>query len=228
MVQLQKYPNTFLIVIFVVSSQIVQNAVALTHFLQDVLHVEIHKYLFYMQMSSVGLDKGQASLAARGNWLCLKRNETKVHWESKFLLSLLLKVILYQSGVFILKTITNLPPIMVHRKKMYRSMRTFKNFFWTLGIFWENVCHCNTVLKSFRKTKKTWIVAVGNSAAKTVLVEGQKRRMEIQISFYWKSSVGHFTGWSIVRCHIVHKTVRQIPIGYKIKLNSEDLVLLIL
>ena len=38
-VQLQKYPNTFLLVLFV-SSQIVQNVVALTHFVQHLPHVE--------------------------------------------------------------------------------------------------------------------------------------------------------------------------------------------
>ena len=38
-VQLQKYHNTFLLVVFI-SPQIVQNVDALTHFFQHVLHVE--------------------------------------------------------------------------------------------------------------------------------------------------------------------------------------------
>ena len=51
-----------------------------------------------MHMSSVDLYKGQVSLASRLNWLCFTRNETKVHWQSNFLLSLSLQVVLYLSG----------------------------------------------------------------------------------------------------------------------------------
>ena len=44
-VQIQKYPNTFLLVFFVFP-QIVRNVVALTHFFQHVPHVEItFKYI---------------------------------------------------------------------------------------------------------------------------------------------------------------------------------------
>ena len=64
-----------------------------------------------IHMSSVGLCKKQVSLASLENWLCLKTKETKVHSQSKFLLSLSLQVVLCQSGAFILRTITNLPSI---------------------------------------------------------------------------------------------------------------------
>ena len=53
-----------------------------------------------MLMCFVDLYKGQVSLASRLSWLCFTRNETKVHWQSKFLLSLSLQVVLYLSGVF--------------------------------------------------------------------------------------------------------------------------------
>ena len=53
-----------------------------------------------MHMSSVDLYKGQVSLASRSNWLCFTRNETKAHWQSKFLLSLSLQFVLYLSGAF--------------------------------------------------------------------------------------------------------------------------------
>ena len=39
-VQRQKYPNTFFLVVFVSQQQIVQNVVALTHFFQQVPHVK--------------------------------------------------------------------------------------------------------------------------------------------------------------------------------------------
>ena len=67
MVQLQKYQNTFLLVLFV-SPQIVQKVVVLTHFLQHVPHVGntfkyINIYFIYtLHMSSVGLYKGKLVL----------------------------------------------------------------------------------------------------------------------------------------------------------------------
>ena len=42
----------------------------------------------HIHMSSVGLYKGHISLDFRENWICLKRNESKFYWQSKFLLSL--------------------------------------------------------------------------------------------------------------------------------------------
>ena len=46
-----------------------------------------------MHMSSVGLYKGHVSLGFLQNWLCLKRNESEFHWQSKFLLSLSMQVV---------------------------------------------------------------------------------------------------------------------------------------
>ena len=64
-VQLQKYPNTFLLVFFV-SPQIIQNGVALTLFFQHLPRIETRLNTnIPMHMSSVGLYKEQASLASR-------------------------------------------------------------------------------------------------------------------------------------------------------------------
>ena len=49
--------------------------------------------------------------------------ETRLKFiKSKFLLSLSLQVVLYQSGAFIWYSVTNMPSIMAHRRYMYRLL----------------------------------------------------------------------------------------------------------
>ena len=80
-------------------------------------------------MSSVGFNKGQVSLDPRENGLCFKRNETKIHRKSNILLSLSLQVLLFQSDAFILKTMTNFPSILLHRRHVYWSIDMYLNVF---------------------------------------------------------------------------------------------------
>ena len=70
---------------------------------QHVPHVE--NTFKYINTKSICLllvcIKGKLVLLLAKNWLCFTRNQTKVHWQSKFLLSLSLQVVLYQNGAFI-------------------------------------------------------------------------------------------------------------------------------
>ena len=88
--QLHKYKNTVLLVFFV-SQQIVQTFVALTHFFHNAPHIEnTYKYIntYVCLLLGLLLDK------------LVMFHKTKVHWQSKFLLSLSLQIVLYQSGAF--------------------------------------------------------------------------------------------------------------------------------
>ena len=58
--------------------------------------------------------------------MSLKRNETKVHWQLQFLLSFLLKAVLYKSDAFILQTIDTLPLIIEIKHDIYPPNTLFQ------------------------------------------------------------------------------------------------------
>ena len=70
-------------------------------------------------MSSVGLYKGQVSLATGENWLFEKKRDQSSGTvkNSTFNAS---RFKYCQNSAFILKTTTNLPSIMVHKRHVYR------------------------------------------------------------------------------------------------------------
>ena len=63
--------------------------------------------------------------------------------------------------------------------------------FWLSGTSWKKLCQCNTVSKSFQKNKEEL-----NWSLLEILYLRQCW-LKVQISFHWKSCVGHSTAWHI-------------------------------
>ena len=160
-------------------------------------HVQIHKYLCKCLLL---VYKGKlVLLLEKKNRLCITRNETKVHWQSKFLLSL--HVVLYQSSAFTWFIITNVTSIMAHRRYIYRFLWMSFECAAHLG---KSCVNATQFRRVFRKTKKSWIAVCC------------KCWLKVQISFHWKRCVGHRTAWNIFRSHIDHQTIwKNLKLTYK-------------
>ena len=115
--------------------------------------------LVAMHMSSFGLIKGHVSLSSRQNWLGLKRNETKVHWESNFLLSLWLQVVFREAGhLCIYNNITNLPFIKTKIRHMHTCIysRNVTSFQCVANLA-KKVCQSNWHFEQFvGKQRRLW------------------------------------------------------------------------
>ena len=134
-------------------------------------------------------------------WICLllvlikgklvllleKRNETKVHWQSYFLLSLSLQVILKRSRAFILKTTTNLPFIKTKRSHMHRYFHIVMSFQRVVHL--EKKCFTartfRTICGKQRRLKESVLVFLKLNYWGLILL----------IYFPYKDSVGHSSDW---------------------------------
>ena len=148
--------------------------------------------------------------------LCFTRNETKVHWQSKFLLSLSLQVVLYLSGAFSDKLSLMFPriwPIADICIGLYVLKRLL-----TVWHILEKVMSTQHSFEAFsEKQRRVELKSVGNFVAETVLVESANLfslkklcRTQYSLKYFFRS-------------HIDDQTYGKTLTQYKSNINTSHI-----